>query len=395
VIGKTDYLSGRHTIRARVSPWTRSARLDRPAYRMEGPTVHETGEVRVHERDWNLVDDAVTFLREDGKGDAPFWLHVGTGIPHPGFRTSRHYLEMIDEATVDVPELDETVHPVLEYHRRHKNWMHGLDDETVRLVRRIYFAMVAETDAMLGHLMDGLRDAGLAENTIVVFTSDHGELAMEHGTFYKMSPYDAATRVPLIMSGPGVARGRVTDELVSLVDIYPTLMDIAAHETDATLDGHSLMPLARGERDDARPDWILSEFHGTSCDTGVFMVRRGDWKYVAYPGYDPQLYDMTNDPGEIHDLAPSQPERVREMDVLLRSIVDYEAVDAKVKAYDRAAFSQWREKQRAEGTYRANMAKVYSGWDHLADDDPRIVPWTDEDEARIEAWLQETADVGC
>ena len=115
------------------------------------------------------------------------------------------------------------------------------------------------------------------------------------------------------------------------------------------------------------------------------MLRRGRWKYIAYVGYEPQLFDLQTDPDEIRNLAADRPEVVDEMDGLLRQVVDYEAVDARVKQYDRDSFRRWRAEQRRAGTYERNMALVYSGWDGLTDD--QTAPWTKADEDQIERWL--------
>jgi arylsulfatase A-like enzyme len=145
------------------------------------------------------------------------------------------------------------------------------------------------------------------------------------------------------------------------------------------------MPGLTGRRGD-RPAWALCEFHGTSVNTGMTMFRRGNWKYVTYVGYEPQLFDLANDPGEIRDLAQDKRDVVREMDAHLREIVDYEEVDARAKAYDRHSFRQWRREQLAAGTYQRTISRIYSGWDDLADDE--IQPWTDADERQIERWLR-------
>jgi arylsulfatase K len=383
--GKTDYLSGRHTIRARVTPWTRSANVMRPAYRMAGPLVLEKDVARVHKGDWLTIDRGIDWLEErTAQHDGPFWLYLGLNAPHPRFVTSQRYLDAIDLSGVDVPLPDEQDHPVMRYQRMNKNWMHGLDDQAVRRVRHIYFAMIAEVDAMVGQVISALDDLGLTDSTWIIFTSDHGELAMEHGQFYKMSAYEPSVRVPLIVSAPDVNSGFEIDSLVSLIDVYPTLMDIAGLSHPAGLDGYSLWPELTGSAS-RRPDWVLSEFHGTSCNTGTFMLRRGNWKYVAYAGYQPQLFNLAADPGEVDNLTAARSEVAGKMDDLLRSIVDYEQVDARVKAYDRRSFAQWRQEKLAEGTYAELMARIYSGWDDLPDD--QVQPWTSRDEALIEAWL--------
>jgi arylsulfatase K len=384
--GKTDYLSGHHTIRARVSPWTRSAYIPRPEYRMEGPRIIEEDVERLHEHDWDNVDRSVDWLHEQATGgNAPFMLYLGLNLPHPAFTTSTHWLSAIDQEAVDLPQPDERDHPAMAYQRFHKNWMHGFSDDVVRDVRRIYFAMIAELDAMVGTVIQAVDDLGLTDETVILFIGDHGELAMEHRQFYKMSMYEPSVRVPVIAAGPGVRSGTIVDDLISLIDIYPTLMDVAGADHPPELEGRSLSPLLAGERDPGRPDWVLSEFHGSTLPTGAFMLRRDQWKYVAYVGYPPQLFNLAEDPDELDDLAAARPDVVAAMDASLREIVDYEAVDARVKAYDKQSFRTWRAARRSEGTYEDLMARVYSGWDDLSEDE--IQPWRATDEALIDAWL--------
>ncbi len=382
--GKTDFLSGEHTIRARVTAWARAARIMRPTYRIGPPRVLDEDVPRVHERDWADVDKSIDWLKSAAAEDRPFMLYLGIRAPHPGFTTSQMYLDMIDEAGVNVPPPDEPAHPVLEYQRTVLNWEHGFSEEMARKVRHVYFAMIAEVDAMVGKLLATAEELGLGDSTYFVFSSDHGEMAMEHRLFYKMNMYEASARIPLIVAGPGVRQGAAVDGLVSLVDIYPTLMDMAGLPHPGGLDGHSLMGELTGSGG-KRPDWVLSEYHDSTCDTGLFMLRRGDWKYVAYVGCEGQLFNLADDPDEVADQAAAAPDVVSEMDARLREIVDYEAVDAKVKEYDRRSFRQWRDQQRAAGTYEQNMARIHSGWDNLPDDE--IIPWTEQDEKLIDQWL--------
>lgn len=384
--GKLDYLSGAHSVRARVTAWLRSANIERPQYRIGPPQVIEGDLVRVHSGDWKTADRAANWLKENAKTEKPFWLYVGLSLPHPAFRTSRYYLRMIDEAGVMVPPLDQYDHPVMRYQRLVKNWEHGYSDEMVLLVRKVYFAMIAETDAIVGHILNALRESGLEDSTYVIFISDHGENAMEHRLWYKMNHYESSARVPMIIAGPEIRRGVVVESLVSLIDIYPTLMDMARWPKPQGLDGHSLMPELLGQPGE-RPDWVFSEYHDTACNTGSFMVRRGPWKYIAYPGYEPMVFNLDEDPDEVRNLASEQPEKVREMDRLLRSIVDYEAVDAKVKAYDRASFAAWREEMKSQGKYEDVMSQIFSGYDGV--NAKTAKPWTAEDEAKIERWLAE------
>jgi arylsulfatase K len=306
--------------------------------------------------------------------------------PHFPFRTSDTWLDRIDPAKVDIPPLDESDHPVLAHQRVDKNWEHGFSDEMIALVRRVYFAMIAELDARVGMVLDAVREAGLADSTVVVFSSDHGEMAMEHRQVTKSTAFEGSVHVPLIVRGPGVEAGQRIDTPVSLIDLYPTFMDMTSLACPEGLDGSSLMPMLQGEPLERRGG-VLSEYHDATSCASWFMLREGDRKYIAYVGYDPQLFNLAEDPDEIHDLVNVQPARAAEMDRKLRRVVDYEAVAGKVRAYDQTSFRAWRAEQQAAGEYESTMARIHSGWNHFEDQGRTIQPWTDEDEARIEDWL--------
>jgi arylsulfatase K len=209
-------------------------------------------------------------------------------------------------------------------------------------------------------------------------------MAMEHQQFYKMTFYEASARIPMIIAGSGIPHGVISENPVSLIDIYPTLMDLAGRQCPAGLDGHSLLPELLGGKCQ-RPDWVFGEYHDCTSCTGQFMLRRGDYKYIAYASYEPMLFNLAQDPDEMNNLAGSKPEIVCDMDTRLRAIVDYNAVDAKVKAYDRASFRAWREEHKRIGDYDKIMAFTFSGWDRLKD--RQETPWTPEREQLIINWL--------
>ncbi len=387
-LGKLDYLSGSHTQLARVSAWTGPADIQLPVIRMGAPVILESDEARVHQSDWAAVDRARRFLSRHAHDPEPFFLYVGIEAPHPAFRTSRRYLSLIERDAISVPPEDKELHPVMKYQRITKNWTHGFDRESVLRTRAIYYAMCAETDAMVGALVQEMERLGLADNTVFIFTSDHGENNMEHHQWYKMNMYESSARVPLIMAGPGIQRGKMVDNLVSLIDLYPTLAEMTGARKPAELDGESLVPLLSGKSSRSR-NTAFAMFSGCTSNTTMYMWRRGEWKYVAYPGYGPQLFNLKTDPEEIDNLAARRPEVVAKMDEELRRQVDYPAVHRRVIDYDKASFRRWRDDVKAHpiplheygankeaATYDEVMANCYVGW-------------TAEHEKKLEAWLAE------
>ena len=389
--GKHDYTSGAHSQLARVTAWTGGADIRLPVFRMRSPQVYSDRRKRVQSGDWDTIDKARQFLEDHADDGQPFFLYASLNAPHPPFTTSRAWLDRIDQAGVTIPPADEQYHPVMAYQRITKNWQHGFTDEMVRKVRRIYYAMCCETDAMVGELLDDMDRLGLADHTYFIFSSDHGENAMEHGQFYKMNCYESSVRVPLVVSGPGVKVGGIVDNVVSLIDLHPTFMDMGRAECPEGLDGESLMPLLEGKTPRSR-NWALAMFTGCTSNTTMFMLREGDWKYIAYPGFEPQLFNLADDPDEIRNRASMDPGVTKRMDTKLRRIVDYEEVHQRCMRYNKASFRRWRAEARAgkystteygrdkndpADTYEEIMQNTYMGW--TAEHEDRLNRWLDQE----------------
>lgn len=372
--GKTDYVSGSHSLGNRVTSWNRATgiTLSRGKSPLADLRQIDTPERRVHTRDWEHVDKSIVYLRERAEDGSPFILHCSLSCPHPAFVSSSYYLDRIDRDKVSIPPFEEDLHPVMAYMSATKACLDRFTDEEIRTVRHTYFAMVAEVDEMLGELLAAYDELGLGDSTYVIFASDHGEMNMEHRQQLKNAMYEASVRVPLIIAGPGVVSDHEVEDLVSLVDLYPTFMDMTGLTHPDDLAGKSLMPELRGGTAD-RPDHVLCQYHGNFANTGEFMVRQGPWKYVVYVGYEPQLFNLESDPDEIDNLVTTSADRATEMDRLLRTLVNYEAVDAKVKQYDRESYLAWRS-EIGEEAYEAAMSEILPGW-------------SDRERQVTEAWL--------
>ena len=387
IYGKRDHLSGRHSERARVSAWRRTPNkiILRPTHSVNPPKIIYKKLEKVHRKDWADIHQAIKWLRSTNV-KKPFYLYIGLRTPHPPYITSEEYLKNIDLNKVDVPPLDQTQHPILRYLRSF--WIQRFEpsEENIRLLRAVYFAMIAEVDRMVGKILDCIDDLGLSDTTYIIFTSDHGEHAMEHGLTHKHTLYEPSIRVPLIVSGPNIRNGSRIEKLVSLIDLYPTILELASIPAYPGLDGWSLVPLLREGVDEERSAWVFSEYHGEASPTSSFMVRNGKWKYIVHVGMPPQLFNLEKDPWEIENLASDCTNVAKEMEKLLKSIVDYEKIYWRVEEYNKKSFKDWRSHHKVQGDYYKLMSKIFSGWNNISEDE--IKPWSEKEEKIIEEWLK-------
>jgi choline-sulfatase len=210
---------------------------------------------------------------------------------------------------------------------------YDVEDAQIGLCHAAYHAMIEDVDASIGQLVRTLDELSIRDEVMIVYTSDHGEMAGAHGKWGKVSLHEDSIRVPLILSGPSVPAGGVVDHLVSLIDVYPTINEALGHEAAPFSRGRSLLTLAQTGQDPDRIDYIFSESHAASVITGSFAIRQGDWKLIEFVGYRPLLFNLKDDPEELHDLAAdSSPSsaasnRFIEMRKILYSICLPEAVD--------------------------------------------------------------------
>ncbi len=167
-------------------------------------------------------------------------------------------------------------------------------------MRRGFAALAHYVDDKIGELMDVLDEQGLREKTVVIVTSDNGEMLGEKGLILKRILYEWSARIPLIVDMPGQA-ARTIDTPVSLIDLAPTFVNMAGQSPVAPMDGRSLLPAITGGTLGAVP--IISEYHGEGIMRPSFMVRLGDWKYHYCHETEPQLFNLANDPNEWTNLC--------------------------------------------------------------------------------------------
>ena len=280
--------------------------------------------------DADVTKAACDWLTEPERTARPWTAFVSYLSPHYPLIAPEEFLSLYDPADYACPAEPVPDHPILREiagffaHDRH------FTDETRGLAHAAYRALCSFVDAELGKVLAALKASGQADDTLIIFTSDHGDMMGEKGFWTKSVMYDSSARVPLIVAGPGVAPGHRADP-VSLIDIAPTMAQAMGQETDG-FSGRSLLD----PPDPGRT--VLSEYYDGGCSVGMTMLRwqasdETQWKYVHYAeGHPPQLFDLTADPGETEELSAARPEILFDAKTRLTRIMDAEALNARAHA---------------------------------------------------------------
>lgn len=285
--------------------------------------------------DLEVAEEAQRFIKEEASSfDKPFALLIGFVSPHFPLIVPQQYFDMYPlediEIPVQYPLAKRPMHPVIQDLRSYLEVADELDELTVRRAIAAYYGLCTFLDDQIGKVLKALEETGLNENTRIIYTSDHGDMVGEKGCWLKHTMYEQSVGIPFIMSGPDLPKGKVVDTNVTLVDCYPTIIEsvgVAMDEDDKDLPGTSLLPYAKG---DSLPQRIaFSEYNAPGTDYGVFMIRNDRYKYVYYVNYQPQLFDLIEDPNELNDLAvdPEYKSVLEELEKELRKICDPETVD--------------------------------------------------------------------
>ncbi len=280
-----------------------------PLHLGEKVLVPRTGQSQYTIYDAAIADEARRFLVQEASGyDKPWALFCSFALPHHPLIAPQEYMDMYPPESVLFPNRyslqDRPSHPAIEDMRRVLGIESELDEVSVRHAVAAYYAMCTYMDFQVGRVLNALDEAGLRDATRVIYTSDHGDSVGEHGLWMKHTMYEGSAGVPFIMAGPGLAKGKVVRLPISLVDCFPTILDcldVPLEAEDADLPGTSLLPVALGEKRPERS--IFGEYHALGSRRGFFMIRGDRYKYIEYIGYKPQLFDLVDDPGELHDLA--------------------------------------------------------------------------------------------
>lgn len=301
-----------------------------------------------HYSHW-VAERAKDFIEHKRSDRAPFFLMANFFDPHHSFGAPQEFRDLIDADAIPAPntkpgELDEKPAPQLECSvKSYSGTAPGFQDYTADQIKEIqaqYWAMIALIDYEVGRILKALEASGQAQNTIVVFTSDHGEMLGNHQQLLKGPQlYDDLTRVPLIMRWPEeIEPGSTVENLVQWIDLPATFLDASECATGQNVQKHgvqgqSLLPLTSGNAEGWR-QWALSEYRysGFATDPLIMttMIRFENWKLIIWHGdpacgntRDGELYNLDDDPGELNNLfhKPEYADRRRQMKTMMLNIM--------------------------------------------------------------------------
>lgn len=296
--------------------------------------------------------------------EQPFCLTVSMTHPHDPYTIPREYWDRYEGVDIPMPrqhieqsEQDPHSQRLLKVIDL---WDKPLPADKIRDARRAYFGACSYIDDNIGKLLRALEECGLAEDTLIVFSGDHGDMLGERGLWYKMHWFEMAARVPLLVHAPKRFAAHRVSQSVSTLDLLPTLVELAGGQVEQglELEGHSLLPHLEGE---GGHDEVLGEYMAEGTVSPLMMIRRGPWKFV-YSEQDPLLlFNLDSDPQELHNLAESSEHKGILAGFLaeVRERWDIPAIHAATLA------SQRRRRLVAEALSQGKL----TSWDHQ--------PWVD------------------
>ena len=272
------------------------------------PTLVENDEDNF---DMVVARKSVEFIQKCALNNKNFFLHVGFEKPHPPLTTTKKYLDMYNPADFELPDTYNF------WHNKGRlpwipNWTHSNIQNNVTEAQNVmaaYHACVTQMDDMVGRVVQALKDNGLYENTIIIYTSDHGEHLFNHGLMNKHNMYEEAVKVPFIISYPKLFKSDIiNNSVISLIDVLPTLTELINGKIPETAQGISLVDIINKEIELADRT-VFSEFRGNNYqllpdakNIPSRMMRKGKFKFIYTHGIIDQLYDLNEDSKELNNL---------------------------------------------------------------------------------------------
>ena len=247
------------------------------------------------------------------RNEQPFCLTVSMTHPHDPYAMTKEFWDLYNDVEIPLPKNGAIPHDQQDAHSQRvlkciDLFNKEMPDDRIRAARRAYYAACTYVDTNVGKLLRVLENTGLADDTIIVFTGDHGDMLGERGLWYKMTWFENSARVPFLVHSPKHFAPKRVSENVSTMDLLPTFVELAGAKliSELPLDGVSLVPYLTGGKG-LRTDTVYGEYMGEGTQAPLMMIRRGRWKFIYSTIDPPMLYDLVNDPEERTNLAAGLP----------------------------------------------------------------------------------------
>jgi len=264
------------------------------------------------------ADTAIDYLENHAaRSDNPFFMYVAFHAPHDPRQSPKKFLDMYPPDKVNIPPNYAPEHPFDQGDHKLRDERLApfpRTEEAVQVHRSEYYAIITHADHHIGRILDALEESGKADNTIIVFSADHGLAVGQHGLMGKQNQYDHSVRMPYVFCGPGIEAGRKIDAMVYLQSAFATTCEMAGIDAPQTVQFPSLVPLLTG-----RKQQLYDSVYGAYRDFQR-MVRTQRYKLIRYPHVNEvQLFDLKRDPWETKDLAedPQYTPEVKDLDAKL------------------------------------------------------------------------------
>ncbi|EEA25258.1 hypothetical protein TMatcc_006519 [Talaromyces marneffei ATCC 18224] len=290
----------------------------RPDYYHNMSSVLDAGPVvRTNQLDYDeeVIYKSTQYLYDHvrHRGDQPFCLTVSMTHPHDPYAMTKEFWDMYEDVEIPLPKTAAIPHDQQDPHSQRvlkciDLWGKEIPEERIKAARRAYYGACTYVDTNIGKLLKVLDDCGLTDDTIVVFTGDHGDMLGERGLWYKMTWFENSARVPFIVHAPNRFAAKRVKENVSTMDILPTFAGLvgAQIEPGLPMDGVSLVPYLTGG-EGLKTDTVFGEYMAEGSQTPVIMIRRGKWKFIYSLIDPPMLFDLEADPLESTNLVAGLP----------------------------------------------------------------------------------------
>ncbi|KAK3934942.1 choline-sulfatase [Diplogelasinospora grovesii] len=317
----------------------------------------------------------------EGPDARPFCLTVSLTHPHDPYTIEQKYWDLYEGVDIELPKVRIPKEDQDPHSKRLMKvcdlWDEEFSDEQIKRARRAYYGAVSYVDDCVGKLLDVLKQCRLDDNTIIIFSGDHGDMLGERGLWYKMSYFESSVRVPLLVSYPQQFQPRRVTQNVSTLDILPTMCDLVGTKPvrELPMDGVSLLPHLQGREGH---DTVFAEYTGEGTVSPLMMIKRGPWKYIICPADGSQLFNLESDPLELHDLAKS----LKKKQALSAELsAEDKGVQKIFEAFEAEAHERWDFKRITEDVlYSQRKRRLvwgalrkghFTSWDYNPQDDGR------------------------